>query len=132
MLHLHTYTVLPRSYAPCFCDLLPGKREGGRGVTMRTCAFALQLSPPPSHIFTYCDRQSSVVCGRSTCRGSTEGWRSCRLHIRTCCYFLKNTAGTCSCIARLLPPATDYMYRTAPLLHPPFLRPTFRKKRGGA
>ena len=24
-----------------------------------------------------------------------------------------------------------YMYRTAPLLRPPLLRPTFRKKRGG-
>ena len=25
-----------------------------------------------------------------------------------------------------------YMYRTAPLLRPPLLQPTFRKKRGGA
>ena len=38
-------TVLPRCYAPPFCDLLPGKRGGG--VTTRTCAFASQLSPPP-------------------------------------------------------------------------------------
>ena len=39
-------TVLPRCYAPPFCDLLSGKRGGG-GVTTRTCAFASQLSPPP-------------------------------------------------------------------------------------
>ena len=39
-------TVLPRCYAPPFCDLLSGKRGGG-GVTMRTCAFASQLSPSP-------------------------------------------------------------------------------------
>ena len=38
-------TVLPRCYAPPFCDLLSGKRGGG--VTTRTCAFASQLSPPP-------------------------------------------------------------------------------------
>ena len=40
-------TVLPRCYAPPFCDLLSGKRGGGGGVTTRTCAFASQLSPPP-------------------------------------------------------------------------------------
>ena len=41
-------TVLPRCYAPPFCDLLSGKRGGGGGgVTTRTCTFASQLSPPP-------------------------------------------------------------------------------------
>ena len=53
---MYTCTILPRCYAPPFCDLLPGKRGGGGGgggVTTRTCAFASQLSPPPppSHDF---------------------------------------------------------------------------------
>ena len=34
-----------------FCDLLPGKRGGG--ITMSTCTFTSQLTPPPSHAFAY-------------------------------------------------------------------------------
>ena len=43
------YTVLPRCYAPPLLRPTFRKKRGGGGVTTRTCAFASQLSPPPSH-----------------------------------------------------------------------------------
>ena len=77
---------------PPFCDLLPGKRGGG--ITMRTCAFASQLSPPLlPRICVYTEIDEALLCSRRrellrlTCRGSTEGWKSC--WPRTCCHFLQ-------------------------------------------
>ena len=82
------------------------KREGR--VTTRTCAFASQLSPPPPPPTNLCTEiDEALLCGRrrellrSTCRGSTEGWKSC--WPRTCCHSLQNIAGNLA--ARLLPPA---------------------------
>ena len=103
--HIPACTVLPHCYAPPFCNLLPEKRGGG-GVTTRTCTFASQLTPhPPMNSRT--EIIEALLCGRrrellrSTCRGSTEGWKSC--WPRTCCHFMRNIAG--SLAARLLPPA---------------------------
>ena len=83
-IYINTYRTA-RCYAPlfCFCDLLPGKRGGG--VTTRTCAFASLLSPPPSlpRIRVLCSVVEDENSLRSTCRGSTEGWKSC--WPRTCC-----------------------------------------------
>ena len=78
------------------------EKKGGGGVTMKTCAFASQLSPSPMNLRT--EISKTLLCGirrellRSTCRGSTEScWP------RTCCHFLRNIGG--SLTARLLPPA---------------------------
>ena len=83
--HIRMYHTASLLCPPPFCDLLPGKRGGG-GVTVRTCAFASQLSSPllqsctiiTSHL--YC---TTLLCGG---RGElympwqTEGWRSCWPH----------------------------------------------------
>ena len=81
---------------PPFRNLLPGKRGGGGGgggVTTRTCTFASQLSPPPpTNLRT--EINEALLCGRrrellrSTCRGSTEGWKSCWPHMLP--FFLQN------------------------------------------
>ena len=44
-MYVRVYTVLPRCYAPPFCDLLPGKRGGGRNN--EDLRFRLAVKPPP-------------------------------------------------------------------------------------
>ena len=56
-------TVLPRCYAPPpFATYFHEKEEGGGGggVTMRTCAFTSQLSPPPPRIHVL--RSTKLCC----------------------------------------------------------------------
>ena len=45
-------TVLPRCYAPPFCDLLSGKRGGGRNN--EDLRFYLAVKPPPPQIRVLC------------------------------------------------------------------------------
>ena len=100
---LITDTYCPAITPPLFATYFQEK-EGG-GVTTRTCGFTSQLSPPPPHPSnSRTEINEALLCGRrrellrSTCCGSTEGWKSC--WPRTCCRFLQS-----SLTARLLPPA---------------------------
>ena len=95
---VQSHTVLPRCYAPPFCDLLSGKRGGG-GVTTRTCAFASQLSPPPPipRIRVLC---SAVEDENSFDRHAVAVLKDEEL---LATYMLQNIAG--SLAARLCPPA---------------------------
>ena len=62
---LSQYTVLPRCYAPPFCDRLPGKRGGGGGgVTKRTCTFTSQLTPPPPPMNSRTEINEALLCSR--------------------------------------------------------------------
>ena len=86
-------TVLPHCFSPPPFATYFQEKEGG-GVTTRTCGFASLLSPPPP-TNSHTEINKTLLCSRrrdlfrSTCHGSTEGWKSC--WPRTCCHFFCKT-----------------------------------------
>ena len=47
---------------PVFVTYFQEKERGGRGVTMRTCAFATQLSPPPLPTYSRTVIDKALLC----------------------------------------------------------------------
>ena len=91
-------TVLPRCYAPPFCDLLSGKRGGG-GRNNEDLRFRLAVKPPPPipRIRVLC---SAVEDENSFDRHAVAALKDEEL---LATYMLQNIAG--SLAARLRPPA---------------------------
>ena len=91
----------------CIGIARPEARARTRGTQRYPVTLSLPPPPPPSHEFAYWD---ALLCGRrrellwSTCRGNTEGWKSC--WPLSCCYFLQHGVNIAGSLAdRLLQPA---------------------------